>query len=213
VERPDARPQLAAMRAQFFADVAHLEPQLSYLEAIRAALPPDAVIVEDVTQMGFVAHFAYPFREPRTFLSTGYPGTLGAGAAHTIGAKAGLPDRVVVGLIGDGGFLFSATELATAVQHRINAILIVFNDGAYGNVKRIHTERFGAERTIASTLVNPDMIQFASSFGCRAIRATSPDELTAALRDAIVYDGPVVIEVPIGPVPNPWPFLRMGRIR
>ena len=211
--RPDRRSHFAALRRQFFADIAHLEPQLSYLAAIRDALPDDAIIVEDVTQLTFAAHFAYQFRRPRTFLSTGFAGTLGSGTAVGIGAKAGARDRTVVTITGDGGFLFTATELATAVQHRINAITIVVNDGAYGNVRRIQKERFGAERTIASTLLNPDIVAFAESFGCLGLRAEDPAALTDALTKAIAHDGPTVIEVPIGEVPSPWPFIVMPRVR
>ncbi len=213
VQRADRRQELAAQRADFFADIAHLEPQLSYLAAINEALPDDAIIVEDVTQLTFVAHFAYQFRQPRTFLSTGFAGTLGSGTAVGIGAKAGAPDRTVVTITGDGGFLFTATELATAVQHGINAITIVVNDNAFGNVRRIQQERFGKERTIASTLVNPDIVAFAESFGCRGLRAKDPQALGAALEEAMAHDGPTVIEVPIGEVPSPWPFIVMPRVR
>ncbi len=213
LHRPDRRAELGARRARFFADIAQLEPQLSYLAAINEALPGDAIIVEDVTQLTFVAHFAYQFRHPRTFLSTGFAGTLGSGTAVGIGAKAGAPDRTVVTLTGDGGFLFTATELASAVQHHISAITIVFNDNAFGNVRRIQRERFGLERTIASTLVNPDIVAFAESFGCLGLRATDPHELGDALKTAMAHDGPVVIEVPMGPVPSPWPFIVMPRVR
>jgi len=184
LRRPDRRVELGARRAAFHADIAHLEPQLSYLAAINEALPDDAIIVEDVTQLTFVAHFAYQFRHPRTFLSTGFAGTLGSGTAVGIGAKAGAPDRTVVTITGDGGFLFTATELASAVQHHISAITIVVNDNAFGNVRRIQQERFGLERTIASTLVNPDIVAFAESFGCLGLRATDPHELGDALKDS-----------------------------
>ena len=213
LRRQDRRAELTAERAEFYNDVAHLEPQLSYLAAIRDALPDDAILVEDATQMTFVAHFAYQFRHPRTYLSTGFAGTLGAGVAAAIGAKAGAPDRTVVAVIGDGGFLFTATELASAVQHHIAAIMVVFNDNAYGNVRRIQQERFGLERTIASTLVNPDIVAFAESFGCLGLRAHGPHDLGDALRKAMAHDGPVVIEVPVGEVPSPWPFIVMPRVR
>jgi acetolactate synthase-1/2/3 large subunit len=213
LRRQDRRAELTAERAEFYNDVAHLEPQLSYLAAIRDALPDDAILVEDATQMTFVAHFAYQFRHPRTYLSTGFAGTLGAGVAAAIGAKAGAPDRTVVAVIGDGGFLFTATELASAVQHHIAAIMVVFNDNAYGNVRRIQQERFGVERTIASTLVNPDIVAFAESFGCLGLRAHDPHDLGDALRKAMAHDGPVVIEVPVGEVPSPWPFIVMPRVR
>ncbi|MEP7048487.1 MAG: thiamine pyrophosphate-dependent enzyme [Ilumatobacteraceae bacterium] len=213
LQRPDRRAELRAHRADFYNDIAYLEPQLSYLAAIREALPDDAIIVEDVTQMTFVAHFAYQFNQPRTFLSSGFAGTLGAAVATGIGAKAGAPDRTVVTITGDGGFLFTATELASAVQHHIAAITIVFNDNAFGNVRRIQQERFGIERTIASTLVNPDIVAFAESFGCLGLRAGNPHELGDALRTAMAHDGPVVIEVPVGEVPSPWPFIVMPRVR
>ena len=213
LQRSDRRAELRARRAEFYNDIAHLEPQLSYLAAIRDALPDDAVIVEDVTQMTFVAHFAYQFTRPRTFLSSGFAGTLGAAVATGIGAKAGMPERAVVTITGDGGFLFTATELASAVQHHIRAITVVFNDNAFGNVRRIQQERFGIERTIASTLVNPDIVAFAESFGCLGLRAHDPHELGEALRIAMAHDGPVVIEVPVGEVPSPWPFIVMPRVR
>ena len=213
LRRDDRRADLGAQRTAFYADIAHLEPQLSYLAAINDALPDDAIIVEDVTQLTFVAHFAYQFRHPRTFLSTGFAGTLGSGVAVGIGAKAGARDRTVVTITGDGGFLFTATELASAVQHGIAAITIVVNDNAFGNVRRIQQDRFGFERTIASTLVNPDIVGFAESFGCLGLRANDPHELGDALRTAMAHDGPVVIEVPIGEVPSPWPFIVMPRVR
>ena len=213
LQPPERRTELSARRAEFYDDIAYLEPQLSYLEAIRDALPDDAIIVEDVTQMTFVAHFAYQFTRPRTFLSSGFAGTLGAAVATGIGAKAGAPDRTIVTISGDGGFLFTATELASAVQHHIRAITVVFNDNAFGNVRRIQQERFGVERTIASTLVNPDIVAFAESFGCLGLRAHGPHELGDALRTAMAHDGPVVIEVPVGEVPSPWPFTVMPKVR
>ncbi len=211
--RPDRRPEFAAAKQTFRARIAGLEPQLSFLEAIETALPADGIIVEDVTQVTFAAHFAYPFRRPRTFLSTGFAGTLGSAVATAIGAKAALPDRAVVAISGDGGFLFTATELASAVQHGIAAVTIVFDDGAYGNVRRIQQERYGADRTIASSLVNPDFVAFARSFGARGVRADTPSELRVALVDALSKDVPSVIHVPVGPMPSPWPFILMPKVR
>jgi acetolactate synthase-1/2/3 large subunit len=103
--------------------------------------------------------------------------------------------------------------LASAVQHDIRAITVVFNDNAFGNVRRIQQERFGLERTIASTLVNPDIVAFAESFGCLGLRANDPHELGDALRTAMNHEGPVVIEVPVGEVPSPWPFIVMPKVR
>ena len=129
-------------------------------------LPDDGIFVEDVTQIGFAAHLAFDFRRPRTFQSTGPAGTLGAGYAQGVGAQVALDregrGRKALVVAGDGGFLFTGSELATAVQHGIPLVCCVFDDGAYGNVKRIQQQRFGDDRTIASTLRNPDFVAYAA---------------------------------------------------
>ena len=211
--RPERRTEMAERRAAHAARIAHLQPQLGFLAALAGALPADAVLVEDVTQVTFAAHIAYPFNRPRTFLSTGFAGTLGSAVATAIGAKAAAPERAVVALTGDGGFLFTATELASAVQHGIASVTVVFDDGAYGNVQRIQRERYGPERTIASDLVNPDVVAFARSFGCHAERADDADGLRVALGRALAAGGPAVIHVPVGPMPSPWPFIVMPKVR
>jgi acetolactate synthase-1/2/3 large subunit len=119
----------------------------------------------------------------------------------------------VLAVCGDGGFMFTANELATAIRHRIPLTTVVFADGAFGNVRRIQEERYG-NRLIASDLANPDFVRFAASFGAAAERAHNPAELTAALKRAFRHrDGPTVIEVPVGPFPSPWEFLRLPRNR
>ena len=208
LDRPSRYDELAAVRASFDDRTAHLEPQRAYTAAIRDVLPDDGVLVEDVTQIGFAAHLFYDHLHPRTFLSSGAAGTLGAGAAVAIGASAAT-DRPVVGIVGDGGFLFTATELATAVQHDIPCNILLFNNDAYGNVRRIQQERFGQDRTIASTLQNPDMALLAESFGVRYWHADSPESLRPALGQSIDHDGPCLVEVTVDAMPNPWPFLRL----
>ena len=200
-------------RRAFREEIDHLRPQLDYLGAIRDVLPDDGVIVEDVTQIGFAAHLAFPFTRPRTFLSSGPAGTLGAAFPTGLGAKVALGDRALLTISGDGGFMFGATELATAVQHDIAAVTLVFNDGAFGNVKRLQQNRFGPDRTIVSDLVNPDLMAFTASFGALGIRVDSPDELRSALERAFAHGGPVIVEARVGPMPDPWPYLRMGRVR
>jgi acetolactate synthase-1/2/3 large subunit len=114
---------------------------------------------------------------------------------------------------GDGGFLFTSNELATAVRHRIPLTAVVFNDGAFGNVRRIQEEFYG-NRVIASDLVNPDFVRYAQSFGAEAERARDPGQLRAALVRAFKRrDGPSLIEVPVGPMPSPWEFIHMPRVR
>jgi acetolactate synthase I/II/III large subunit len=190
-----------------------IAPQIAFLEAIRAELPEDGIFVDEVTQMGFAARLAFPVYKPRTFLSPGYQDPLGWGFATALGAQHARPDVPVVAISGDGGFLFTATEMATAIRHRIPLVTIVFNDGAFGNVRRIQQERFG-NRLIGSDLANPDFVAFGKSFGAEAVRAKGPDELRQALRHAFAHrDGPTLIEVPVGPFPSPWEFIHMPKVR
>jgi acetolactate synthase-1/2/3 large subunit len=213
VQAADRTAELAERRAAFLAEIDHLRPQLDHLAAIRDVLPDDGVLVEDVTQIGFAAHLAFDFRRPRTFVSSGPAGTLGAGFATGVGVQAALPDRHVLVVAGDGGFLFTGNELATAVQHGIPVVTLVFNDGAYGNVKRIQQQRFGADRTIASDLRNPDFVAYAESFGALGLRAGGPDEVRPALERAFADGGPVVIDVAAPPMPDPWPWFVRRRAR
>jgi len=119
----------------------------------------------------------------------------------------------VVAISGDGGFMFTANELATAMRHRIPLVTVVFADGAFGNVRRIQAEHYG-NRLIACDLANPDFVRFAESFGASAERATDPAALRAALRRGFARrDGPTLIEVPVGPMPSPWEFIHMPKVR
>jgi acetolactate synthase I/II/III large subunit len=190
-----------------------LSPQLGFLAAIRAELPEDGILVDEVTQVGFAARLAFPVYRPRTFLSPGYQDNLGWGFATALGVQDARRDVPVVSITGDGGFLFTANEIATAVRHRIPLTAVVFADGAFGNVRRIQQELYG-NRLIASDLSNPDFVRFAESFGAAAERARSPDELRAALRRAMKRrDGPTLIEVPVGPMPSPWEFIMLPKVR
>ncbi|MBJ3774298.1 thiamine pyrophosphate-dependent enzyme [Acuticoccus mangrovi] len=184
-----------------------LAPQMAYIRAIRAALPPDSVVVCDYTQIGYVATAALPVEAPRRIITPGYQGTLGFGYATALGAKVARPDVPVVALCGDGGFLFSATELATAVQFGIPAVGVVFADGAYGNVRRMQDEQHGG-KLISSDLSNPDFVRFAESFGAEARRTEGPEGLGEALRWAIGRPGPTIIEVAMPRVPSPWRLLE-----
>jgi acetolactate synthase I/II/III large subunit len=210
--RPSRAGEMRARHDRMRKRLAKLAPQLDYLSAIRAELPEDGIFVDEVTQLGFAARLAFPVYRPRTFVSPGYQDNLGYGFATALGAQDARRDVPVVSITGDGGFMFTATEMATAVRHRIPLVTVLFNDGAFGNVRRIQQERFG--RQIASDLVNPDFIKFAESFGAMAMRATSPSELGQALRRAFAHrNGPTLIEVPVGALPSPWEFILMSRVR
>ena len=189
-----------------------LAPQIAYLEALRKALPEDGILVDELTQMGYAARFAYPTYKSRTFLSPGYQGTLGWGYATSLGAKVAKPDTPVVSISGDGGFMFTAMEMATAAQHGIGVVAVVFSDGAYGNVRRIQQQSFN-NRTIASDLRNPDFVKLGESFGIDAMRVNSPEELGTAVARGIAKGGPMLIDCPVGQLPDPWKLITLPRNR
>jgi acetolactate synthase-1/2/3 large subunit len=212
-KRPSRKAEMEERQAQWRKRMDKLKPQIGYLDAIRAELPEDGILVDEVTQIGFAARLLYPVCQPRTFLSPGYQDNLGWGFATALGAQHARPDVPVLAISGDGGFMFTANELATAMRHRIPLTTVVFSDGAFGNVRRIQETLFG-NHVIASDLANPDFVRFAQSFGAEAERARNPKELAAALRRAFKRkDVPTVIEVPVGPFPSPWEFIQMPKVR
>jgi len=211
--RASRRAEMQVRQAKLRNRLSKLAPQLGYLDAIRAELPDDGILVEDVTQLAFAARLAYRVYGPRTFISPGYQDPLGWGYATALGVNDARRDVPVVLISGDWRFLFTGAELATAVHHRIPLVAVVFNDGAYGNVRRIQEERFG-NRIIASNLTNPDFVRYAESFGAVAEKARNPEGLRAALKRGFARrDGPTLIEVPVGPLPSPWEFINLPRVR
>jgi acetolactate synthase-1/2/3 large subunit len=212
-KRRSRKAEMQKRQGEWKERLATLAPQAAFLQAIRAELPEDGIFVDEVTQVGFAARLMFPVYKPRTFLSPGYQDNLGWGFATALGAQHARPDVPVLSINGDGGFLYTANEMATAMRHRIPLVSIVFADGAFGNVRRIQEERYG-NRLIACDLANPDFVRFAESFGAEAERARNPKELRAALKRAFKRrDGPTLIEVPVGPMPSPWEFLHMPKVR
>ncbi len=189
-------------RAAIEAKLATLSPLNEFTSAIRQALPRDGILVDESTQVGYYSREGFPVYEPRTYVTSGYQGTLGYGFATALGVKVGNPDRAVVSINGDGGFMYNVQELATMVQHRIGVTAIVFNDNAYGNVRRTQDTRFGGH-IIGTDLHNPDFVSLAESFGVAGYRAEDPDQLFASLSQTLAQDVPALIEVPLGVMPSP----------
>jgi acetolactate synthase-1/2/3 large subunit len=212
VKRSSRAAEIERHRRAVDEQIGKLEPQLSFLKAIRAALPPEGIFVDEVTQIGFVSRLTFPVDTPRTYLSPGYQDNLGWGYGTALGAKAVRPDVPVVAISGDGGLMYQIGELATAVHHRLAVVVVLFDNASFGNVKRIQQERFG-NRVIASDLTNPDFIKLAESFGVAAFRATTAPELEAALRKALALDAPALVHVPCGEMPSPWGLLQLPRVR
>jgi acetolactate synthase-1/2/3 large subunit len=201
--------RIAEAKAQARKNIVEIQPQMSYLDTIREVLPRDGYFVEELCQVGFTSNFGFEVYEPRTYITTGYQGTLGFGFPTAIGVKAAMPDRAVVSIIGDGGFMFGMPELASAAQHDIGLITIVFNNSSFGNVRRDQQEKYEGH-LIGADLDNPDFVKLAESFGVAGYRVESPDELKPALVKAIDEDKPAIIEVSIekGSETSPWKYIR-----
>ena len=178
-----------------------LSPQVEFLQEIREALGEDGIFVDELTQVGFASRIVMPMYKPRTFISTGYMGTLGYGFPTALGAKSACPDKRVVSVTGDGGFMFAASELATAVMHGINLVTVLFNNNQYGNVQQMQKQLYDG-RVIASNLKNPDFEQFVGSFGASYFRADDQNGLGKALDAAFNAGSPAVVEVPVSDMPS-----------
>ncbi|QTD55825.1 thiamine pyrophosphate-dependent enzyme [Parasphingorhabdus cellanae] len=215
ISNADRTAEYAAVNADFRnAIVEEMQPQMGYLDAIRAEMTPDDVFVDEMTQVGYVSRFGMPILKPRTYVCSSYQGTLGYGYATAIGAQVGAGTRQVISINGDGGFMFTMPELATAVLHEIPLIAIVFADGNFGNVRNIQKGAYGG-RLIASHLHNPDFVELAKNFGATGLRAHNPEELREAIREAKAAGKPALIEVPydIDNSASPWKHVHGRKVR
>jgi acetolactate synthase-1/2/3 large subunit len=194
--RASQQAEFTAFRDNRYNPANLMEPQASYTRAIRAAIPDNGILISGMTQIGYFSRTYYPVYQPRTYLTSSYSGNLGFAYPTALGAKVAHPDKAVVCVSGDGGFMYNSQELATAVQYGINAVVIVFNDNAFGNVYREQMTRFKG-RPIGSELHNPDFVKLAEAYGARGMRVEGADALEAALREALATDAPSLIEVPV----------------
>jgi acetolactate synthase-1/2/3 large subunit len=203
---------IARARAEAAQAIQKVQPQMAFLKAIRDVLPENGILCDEMTQAGYVSWFGFPFHAPRTLITSGFSGTLGAGFPTALGVKVAMPDRPVVALTGDGGFLFGGAELATAVQFGINLVTVLFNNSSYGNDLRDQRRLFQG-RDSGSMLRNPDFQMYAKSFGVPSWRANDADGLRGALKEALAVNSPALIEVvtDITQEYAPWEFIVPGR--
>jgi acetolactate synthase-1/2/3 large subunit len=168
---------------------------------VRTVLDRDAIVV---TSSGNTQ--AQWFQEamvylPRTNLTTGGFSTMGWTVPAALGAKLAAPDRQVVGLVGDGDFLMTAQELATAVQYDIPAVYVVANNLGWIAIRDLQAAAYGEERAVGAEFlkgdvpVSPDLTALARAFGCHAERVSAPAEVRPALQRALAVGRPAVVEV------------------
>jgi acetolactate synthase-1/2/3 large subunit len=207
LRRPDPDIDLAKVRDWAREQASVAEPQMSYIRALRAAIPDDGILVNELTQIGYLARSMYPAYAPGTFVTPGYQGTLGYGFPTALGAAAGNPGRAVVSINGDGGFGWAMQELATMRKYNLNVAVVVFADGHFGNVRRFQEDLFG--RTYGTDLNNPDFGRLAAAFDVPFAFTQTPDELQRVLGSAVRQRAPILIEARVGPMPSPWGLMRL----
>jgi acetolactate synthase-1/2/3 large subunit len=206
LERPSRKSERERVRTETAA-TADQEPQATLLSSLRAAAPRETLLVPDMTQIGYYSRPFWPVYEGRTYLSSSYSQNLGFALPTALGAKVARPDRPVLVLCGDGGFLYNAQELATAVQYRIHVVVVVFNDASYGNVARDLDESFGG--SFGAELRNPDFVKLAEAYGVPGARVTTAAELGDRVSGALARDQCALIEMPVGRMSAPRFFPKL----
>lgn len=172
-------------------------PVLEVVDALRGALPDETIFVDDLTLVGYWMPMLMPTYLPRTLIHPGTYGTLGYSLPAAIGAKLACPKQPVVSISGDGGFLFTVQELATASQLGLDLVAIVFNDNAFGAIRKFQDRMFGG-RHIGDKLKNPDFVKLGEAFGAKSVRVEAKD-IGTAVRRANEAGGLWLIEVPFAP--------------
>lgn len=169
--------------------------------ATRAVLPRDVILTHDAALINAWTGYAWPVYTADGSIFPWGSGTLGFALPAANGAAVAAPGRRVVATCGDGGFLFTATELATAVAHQLDVTVLVHDDSAFGSIANYQLRHHG--RTYATDLHNPDLVAFARSFGVPAERVEAMTDLPEAMGRATAGPGPSVV-VLAGPLANPW---------
>ena len=202
---PTGRAQdVAKVRAQVRRDLVDRSPEgVHLMDEIGSAVPSGAIFANDVCTAAYWGWMLLEVDRPREYIYPWGFGTLGAGLPLGIGAKVARPDKAVLAICGDGGFLYTAMDLATAVQFGINVVALVVNDNRFGILEPQQMDRFG--RTTMTELKNPRFASMAKSFGAHGVTIDGLEEVGPALRDAFAAERPSVVELrTVLPHPFEW---------
>jgi len=195
------------LKKQFTDQVKRLaSPQVAVIDRISNSLPEDAIVVQGMTNIGYWSSAAMPMHTPRNYVTSSYFGTLGYAYPTALGCQTAYPDRKVIALCGDGGFMYSPQELSTAMRYGLNTVAVVFNNGAYGASRWDQQHQFNG-RYIGTDLFNPDFVAMAKSFGAEGIK-TDADNIEAGLKAAIALEKPTLLEVEIQNMMPPFQIVE-----
>jgi thiamine pyrophosphate-dependent acetolactate synthase large subunit-like protein len=173
---------------------------LDFVTPLRRALPADGIVVADITRLAYILLTDFPVRQPRTFLHPAGYVAMGYGIPAALGARAAFPGRPIVAVAGDGCFLMSGMELATAVQEKLPIVIVLVNDGSLTLIKAIQERRYQG-RYLGVDLRNPDFGLFARAFGVRHRAVRDAADFEAALRDGFSAAETTLVEVRLPPKP------------
>jgi len=182
-QRQERTAELRRKLNQEVAEIRRAHIEMRYLDVVRQFLPRASTLVIDNTMLGYWAEYFYPSYQLGGLVAAKGSALLGFSFPAAMGVKVACPEKPVVAVIGDGGFLYTAQELATCVRHKIGFPVIVVNDSAYGVIRFLQKSAYQEE--YQSQLTNPDFVAFAQSFGVSGTRVTSPEELGQALEEAL----------------------------
>ncbi|MCB1512341.1 MAG: thiamine pyrophosphate-binding protein [Hyphomicrobiaceae bacterium] len=167
------------------------------LKSLSASLPEDAIVCNGAGNYAAFLHKYYQYKGYRTQLAP-TSGSMGYGVPAAIAAKLAEPSKTVVAFAGDGCFMMSCQELATAMQYELPVVFIVVNNGMYGTI-RMHQEREYPGRVVGTKLTNPDFAAFARSFGAHGETVESTDQFAGAMERSLAAGTAAVIELKIDP--------------
>jgi acetolactate synthase-1/2/3 large subunit len=206
IPRPARALDLGKLRAWADDQLRNVADLVGWIRALRAAVPDDGILVNELTQVGYLTRSAYPVYGAYTYITPGYQGTLGYGFPTALGVAYGNPDRAVVSINGDGGFGWGMQELATASKYGLKPSVVVFNDGHFGNVRRALQDQFGGP--LGTDLHNPKFDRLASAFDIDYAQVDTPDGLQKVLKRSL-GSAAMLIEARVGELPSPWPYIRL----
>lgn len=197
---------LAKVRAWADEQLSAVGDLVGWIRALRAGLPENGIFINELTQVGYLTRTAFPVYAAGSYITPGYQGTLGYGFPTALGAAYGNPERPVLCITGDGGFGWGMQELATIGKYGLKPAVVVFNDGFFGNVKRLQEDQFGG--SLGADLHNPHFDRLAAAFDVGYARVDTPDELEMVLKRSLGAT-PLLIEARVGTLSSPWPYLRL----
>jgi acetolactate synthase-1/2/3 large subunit len=170
----------------------------------------EAVVATDVGQHQMWTAQLYHFRHPRTNLTSGGLGTMGYGLPAAVGAQAADPNRLVLAIVGDGGFQMTMQEMTTAVEYGLNVKVCIINNRNLGMVRQWQQYFYDRRYSFVDLSVAPDFVKLAEAFGCVGLRASKSEEVVPVLEKAFSTPKPVIIDFRVAYEENVMPMVPSG---